>query len=188
MYNYFTYNMEYYYFNMNFETFFIKLIKKASHRNRIISIFENFNEENVVWEFPPYCSRTANNKAEFMLAKTCKFKKTDSSSFDDHFIDKSNNDVCVFYNISRDTKLITIKSEYDMSQTYMGHIGAFMNNAPIELKHKLLISIGEQMMSYTNNHCPAYLSTHGHGVPWLHIRISNKPKYYKNSNYANLIS
>ena len=29
-----------------------------------------------------------------------------------------------------------------------------------------------------NNNNKIFISTHGHGVPYFHLRISKKPKYY----------
>ena len=35
---------------------------------------------------------------------------------------------------------------------------------------------------FKGNNNELYLSTHGHGVAWLHIRISIKPKYFRSIN------
>jgi hypothetical protein len=62
----------------------------------------------------------------------------------------------------------------------------FMRNGSNEQKHELLFNIGESMLKYTNFKNKKYLSTHGKGVPWLHVRICDSPKYYSFEKYKSL--
>ena len=63
-----------------------------------------------------------------------------------------------------------------------------MINASLEQKHDLLKEIGESMLNILNSQDfqdneNIWLSTHGLGIPWLHIRIDTIPKYYSYKNY-----
>ena len=163
-------------------TFFTLLASNETFRNEIIQIFVASKFNNAFWEFPAYCTSSAQNIAEFVLVETSGFGKADSSSFKEYLANKEDNQTVMFKNLSGDTNLITINSSNTKNQTFC-HIMEFMKNSTYENKHKLLKKIGEEMLNHTNGTNPVYLSTHGHGVPWLHIRICVKPKYYV-SNYS----
>lgn len=167
--------------------FFGLLISSESFRNQIIQIFLESKFVNVFWEFPPYSTSTTQNMAEFAFVTTSNFDKANSSSFSEYLKGKKDGEIVMFKNPSGDTDLITINSSNTNNQTFC-HIMEFMTNATYENKHNLLKKIGEEMIKHTNGKNaknPIYLSTHGHGVPWLHVRICNKPKYYS-SAYSRL--
>lgn len=172
-----------YKFNCTTKIFFEKLISSENFRNEIINIFIDSQFTDVFWEFPQYSANTSNNLAEFMLIESFPFGQADSSSFAEHLKNKEDNQVVIFKNLSGDTKLIAINSHNTGNQTFC-HIMEFMKKTSYENKHNLLIKIGKEMIIYTNSTKPVYLSTHGHGVPWLHVRICSKPKYYC-GNYSN---
>ncbi len=174
-----------YKFNVKFDEFFSLLATNENFRNDIINIFKESNFKYAYWEFPPYYNVTSQNLAEFSLIKSSSFGNANSKSFEEHFKGKLDNDIVSFYNLSGDTKLVTINSTDLKNQTFC-HIMEFMLHALHKTKHELLTKIGEEMLKFTNSKNKIYLSTHGHGVPWLHIRICNKPKYYTNSAYADM--
>ncbi len=171
-------------FQMSAISFFTLLASNEIFQNEIIQIFTASKFNNVFWEFHPYDLNSTQNIAEFALIEASSFGKANSSSFKEYLKNKEDNQVVMFKNLSGDTNLITINSLNTKNQTFC-HIMEFMKNSTHENKNKLLTKIGEEMLKYTNSTTPAYLSTHGHGIPWLHIRICNRPKYYA-SKYSEL--
>ena len=175
-------NGEIYQFSMSMYDFFNSLVNNEIFRNEIIQIFKKSKFENVYWEFPPYYKTTTQSKAQFVFMSTSSFGKADSENFKEHLSNRETGEIVVFNNLSGDTKLISIASKNNNDM--FCHIMQFMKNAPSEYKHNLLIKIGCEMLKYSNSTSPIYLSTHGHGVSWLHIRICNRPKYYTYKEYT----
>lgn len=107
-----------------------------------------------------------------MVKSKC-FDPTNHLSFGDYFINKTPGTIISFLNKSKDTQLITLAPVNDIYKS-LSDIMSFMRGAYSSLKHDLLKNIGREMLK-TNN---IYLSTHGHGVPYLHIRMCKSAKYY----------
>ena len=64
-----------------------------------------------------------------------------------------------------------------------GHLASFMRHVPEEQKHNLWQKVGEVMQKNLSD-APIWLNTAGGGVPWLHIRLDSRPKYYKYQPYV----
>ncbi len=43
----------------------------------------------------------------------------------------------------------------------------------------LLAAVGKEVKRRLKSSDFVYVSTHGHGVPWLHVRVETNPLYYK---------
>ena len=64
-----------------------------------------------------------------------------------------------------------------------GHLAAFVRQAPERQKHDLWPAVAAAMKARIGGD-PVWLSTAGAGVPWLHVRLDNSPKYYGHRPYA----
>jgi hypothetical protein len=161
---------------MTMEEFFNALTCDQDMRNIIIKIFKQSQFTSAYWQFPIYCQQTKNTQIQFDLYYTTPFRPADPSDFAGQFIGKNMGDIIMFKNKSGDTDLISIvptnDNEYDI---YFSDIMNFMKNSHPSFQHALLKKIGVEMLKKTS---PCYLSTHGKGVDWIHIRLCNKPKYY----------
>ena len=166
---------ERYIFNVNFESFFQLLTLNDQFIAIIINIFKNSNFQNVYWQFPLYSDKTKLNQAYFDLISTSRFNIANPSAFSNQFIGKLHGEIIVFENISGDTDLISIvpTKNHNINSTF-SDIMNFMKNGEYSLQLNMLKKIGSEMRY--RKHC--YLSTHGKGVDWLHIRMCNSPKYY----------
>ena len=85
-----------------------------------------------------------------------------------------------FSNLGRDAILIvpclkTVPSAY-------GHLAAFVREAPEAQRHALWQLVGEAMARRIGPK-PVWLSTAGAGVSWLHVRLDDRPKYYRFGPY-----
>jgi hypothetical protein len=56
-------------------------------------------------------------------------------------------------------------------------LAAFVRLAPAQQQSALWRSVGEAMQRRLSKK-PVWLSTAGAGVPWLHVRLDDLPKYY----------
>lgn len=68
------------------------------------------------------------------------------------------------------------------------HIGAFVRGAPAPAVAALWAAVGDAVANRlaTNGGQPLWLSTAGMGVPWLHVRLDDAPKYYQVEAYRAL--
>jgi len=90
--------------------------------------------------------------------------------------------VTSFPNISGDAILVVPKP-LPGSVGY-GHLGAFLRAAPDNQQHALLKTLGRAAeASLQRQGSRVWISTAGLGVPWLHVRLDSRPKYYKHQPY-----
>lgn len=58
------------------------------------------------------------------------------------------------------------------------HLGTFYKHASKGDIKALWREVAKQIEKEMKTHDALYVSTHGSGVSWLHVRISSIPKYY----------
>lgn len=165
---------EKYTFNVSFCDFFVLLQSDENFRNKIINTFNVSNFEFVYWQFPVWSFETSLNQAYFYFKKSDEFLPVNKNSFSDKFKNMSPGTIVCFNNNSGDTVLISVTPSRTKEDNYLSDIMTFMKYANNKSKHALLQFIGKTMLKHNN----VYLSTHGHGVPYLHVRICKTPKYY----------
>jgi len=168
---------EKYIFNMSLYDFFNALSSdNPNFINMIINIFINSEFKYVYWQFPCYSQSTKFNQASFEFIFADSFEEANSRDFADKFIRKPIRSIITFENKSGDTELISVvPTMIPKDDLICSDIMSFMVNFNKESKINLLNTIGKKMLSKNK---PCYLSTHGRGVPWIHIRICDTPKYY----------
>jgi hypothetical protein len=98
-----------------------------------------------------------------------KAKSADRTKFDE-FCNGSAR-VNTFKNLDGDALLVI---PCDKDKDY-GHLVSFTTSAPKPLQ----IELWREVFAVVKRDAQAaYVSTHGTGVPWLHVRIESTPKYY----------
>lgn len=69
-----------------------------------------------------------------------------------------------------------VSRDYDKKYKARGHIGAFVKQEAIDVIRDFWWRLGKKAETYRGL---KYFSTHGRGVPWLHVRLSSEPKQYQ---------
>jgi hypothetical protein len=135
------------------------------------------------WETPPVTTDTLTRSFEFVLINTPALnREPDPRSFADQFkADKSNHSVIAFPSLGGDATMIVPRPQAD-AKTYT-HLASFLREAPASQRHELWSTIATQTNAQINAN-PIWLSTAGMGVPWLHVRLDTRPKYYGHQPYA----
>jgi len=66
-----------------------------------------------------------------------------------------------------------------------GHIAAFTRGASHAQQHELWQLVGTTLAGTleARGDAPTWLNTEGSGVPWLHVRMDSRPKYYHHAPY-----
>jgi len=134
------------------------------------------------WETPPITTASAVRPFEFVLLDSPELAThPDPDAFAEHFGDPAGStDVVSFPNLNNDAILVVPCPRGPLSA--YGHIAAFVREAPDAQKHALWRLVGELMQRRLGPR-PVWLSTAGAGVPWLHVRLDQKPKYYGHAPY-----
>jgi hypothetical protein len=133
------------------------------------------------WETPPITAATAaNTPFEFVLVDDPPLdRKPDPRAFESH-LSNATESVVVFPNLGGDAVMV-VPCPLASPNAY-GHLAAFVRHAPVVQQHALWQVVGEAMQQRLG-HTPVWLSTSGAGVPWLHVRLDDRPKYYYHKPY-----
>lgn len=90
--------------------------------------------------------------------------------------------VASFPNMGGDAILVVPKPQ--VGRVGYGHLGTFLRAAPEKQQHALLETLGRAVeVCLRRPGSRLWISTAGLGVPWLHIRLDSRPKYYKHQPY-----
>lgn len=127
------------------------------------------------WETPAVTSSTVSQPFEFVILDSPGLARpADPTAFAEQF-DEDAADVAVFSNLGGDAIIVV---PYPVAEpSAYGHLAAFVRHAPEPQRQALWKAIGEAMGRRVGIE-PVWLSTAGAGVPWLHVRLDDRPKYY----------
>ena len=171
---------------MTYKRLFDVIQFSARTTEQFIEIFKQCPFEQYYFEVKPINIKNINTtQFEFVLyAATGLFNKAKYDKFEEYGINQSNNRIKHFMNPSKNTLLIvpTYNKKCDI-HTY-AHIANFMRYGNNKQQHNLLkkmFKYYEKELNKTTNQL--WLSTSGKGVPWLHIRIDQIPKYITFDEY-----
>ena len=116
------------------------------------------------------------NKYEEMLIESNSLENLvqDYSSFQ-KYIDESKKNVVSFSNLGGDTILIIPMPRKERNYTT---IKDFIDNAIISQQKIFWKKVASEIKKILKNNEKIYVSTHGLGVPYFHLRIDSIPKYY----------
>ena len=127
------------------------------------------------WETPPVTDATIGKAFEFVLLDSPRLdRRPDREAFAEHF-GGAPETVVAFPTLGGDAILVVPCPVGELSA--YGHLAAFVRHAPERQRHALWQAVGEAMAQRVRNK-PVWLSTAGAGVPWLHVRLDDQPKYY----------
>jgi hypothetical protein len=155
----------------SFRAYFVSTLKDAP--------FESFR-----WETPPVTQKSIHQLFEFVILDSPYLAQTaDPSAFRAYFEDEDN-EVIIFPNLGRDATLI-VPTPKDELGIY-AHLASFLRGARDQQIHALWRAVGKTMQKHIHQE-PIWLSTAGGSVPWLHIRMDSRPKYYLYHPYKKMI-
>lgn len=135
------------------------------------------------WENKPMHQRTLSDIYQFVILKTSAFnaKIANRHSFEMHF--KESQLVTAFPNLSNTAQLVVPCPNKADSEGFV-HLGSFIRNAPDDQIDAFWKEVGQQLdQQLTQNDAPIWLSTSGLGIYWLHVRLDQRPKYYRYQPY-----
>lgn len=136
------------------------------------------------WETPPIRGKGLKEKYEHVVVRSDLLGETvaDPRAFESEFRRIGGQPVATFRNLGGDALLIAPRGVADKAA--YGHLATFLRLAPPAQQHALYEALGAAVareLARTSN--PIWISTSGLGVPWLHIRLDARPKYYSYTPY-----
>ena len=130
-----------------------------------------------------FCLINAPRLAEFATSQAS------SSAFQEHLDACADPDACQFPNLGGDALLVVPQQHADTGDvTTYSHLAAFLRRAPSEqiaAVWKKVASTWLDVLAKRDSRSPVWLSTEGSGVPWLHFRFDDRPKYYHDDDFRN---
>ena len=133
------------------------------------------------WETPPLDSTKSEQPFECLLHDSPELDvPADPTDFNTYF--QTGTEVVTFKNLGGDATLI-VPCPIAKSANY-SHIGSFHRSAPLSQQHAFWIAVANAALAKIGP-LPLWLSTAGGGVDWLHMRLDDRPKYYRHLPWRN---
>ena len=123
------------------------------------------------------CDKKLKNKYNefFLLNNNLDYLIQDYTVFIEYIKKSKNKYATSFYNISRDALLvIPIPRKNKIFTT----VKDFIDNSSIKQQKILWKLVAKNVLKLLETYDQVYVSTHGLGVSYLHVRIDLTPKYY----------
>jgi hypothetical protein len=123
------------------------------------------------------CDKNMENNYEelFIENNSLQSLEQDTSSFKEHLEKSKNKYVTTFDNLSKDSRLIIPIPKKDKNYTT---IKDFIDNASETQQKYFWKKVSTEIQKILKKYDKIYVSTHGLGVPYFHLRIDSIPKYY----------
>lgn len=133
------------------------------------------------WETPPITTHTAGRPFEYTLSDAPELLGAPyPGPFQAHLPPRGSGRASAFRSLGGDAILI-IPAEPEAGPSYP-HLAAFARGAPNAAQRLLWAEVGAQATARLGED-PLWISTAGAGVAWLHVRLDDRPKYYRHAEY-----
>jgi hypothetical protein len=102
-------------------------------------------------------------------------KKQNKTDFEEYIKNSQNKYVVSFPNLSKDTMLVIPMPFHRKNYSTLRD---FIDNAPEIQQQEFWKKVAEVAKKFMNEKGKVWISVHGLGVHYTHVRISSSPKYY----------
>jgi hypothetical protein len=132
------------------------------------------------WECPPVgdLNRSRPFECVFVSSPSLARMPPEPDAFAEHY--RAGQDVATFGNLGGDAWLVA-PCPAGPDSPY-AHLAQFVRSATQSQQDSLWEAVGHALESHIGPR-PLWLSTAGHGVGWLHVRLDSRPKYYRHAEY-----
>lgn len=143
------------------------------------------NREGFFFECDPINSNNLDEPFEFELIKSKKLNKhmyvSDESPFSEYIKVTKIPKTRSFLNLKKDSTLLIPLPLKGVDKGVYSQLASFMSKGPMNQKIGFWIDVGKQIEKLISENPDEnlYVSTHGLGVLYLHMRFDKNPKYYQ---------
>jgi hypothetical protein len=134
------------------------------------------------WEMPPFAPDSLDRPAEFVVVEHLALARAvpDHAPFDQSL--GATTPVATFANLGGDAVLVV---PHPASAPDAAHLAQFVRSASPNVADALWTAVGLAVTTcLQSGPLPLWVSTAGLGVSWLHVRLDQRPKYYRHRPYA----
>lgn len=152
------------------------LVGDPTFRRALIDLLRDSPARAYRWEMPAITPQTADRPFEFALVDDPHLDRPARiDAFRAHL--DGPGQTATFTNLGGDALLVVPTPRAEAS--HYTHLARFVRGAPDGQVHALWAEVGRVLgEQLTHRSRPLWLSTAGGGVPWLHVRFDDRPKYY----------
>ncbi|NQX89304.1 MAG: hypothetical protein HRT77_11630 [Halioglobus sp.] len=166
---------------MNYAEFLRGLRDETGFRHQLQATMRDAPFSAFRWETPPLTVATMEQPFACLFHHSPELQvPANGTEFAPNFL--SERDVVSFKNLGGDALLI-VPCPTSTSTNY-SHIGAFHRSASDTQLHAFWTAVAHAALNRIGTE-PVWLSTAGGGVDWLHMRLDDRPKYYRYSPWRN---
>jgi hypothetical protein len=132
-----------------------------------------------VWECPPVTHGSLSRPFEcaFLSSPSLAGLRPEPEVFAEHL--RTGCSVATFANLGGDAVLV---APCPAKGRDFSHLAQFVRTAAPAQQDALWQAVADAMTQRVGD-SPVWLSTAGHGVAWLHVRLDVRPKYYRHAPY-----
>jgi hypothetical protein len=134
------------------------------------------------WEMPALAAETAERAAAFAIVDSPQLARVtpDPAPFAAQLAAGAR--VATFANLGGDAVLVVPSPA---AAPGAAHLAAFVRGAPADVVDELWAAVGRAIAARrAARPAPVWVSTAGLGVHWLHVRLDDRPKYYRHRPYT----
>jgi hypothetical protein len=141
------------------------------------------------WETPPLTAENLDRDFECVFLDSPHLDiPPNPREFDEYFSRTDEELAVAFPNLGHDGIMISpcpteAPAASNLTDSF-SHLGAFTRTASMDRQHALWRAVGRSLQERIGAQ-PVWWSTAGGGVPWLHVRLDDRPKYYGHTPYRN---
>ena len=151
-------------------------------RARFIEALRGSLFEAYFWETPPVTAASVEEPFEFVTVRSLALAqlRANPRAFAAHL---HPGQVATFPNLGADAVLVS-PGTTGRDASY-AHLGSYLREAPDTQVQELWSAVGEALVTRLREdpRRPVWVSTSGLGVPWVHVRLDSRPKYYTYAPY-----
>lgn len=155
----------------------------AAFRSFWVDTLRDVPFEAYCWETPPLTRGSVGRPFECVFVDNPALAATgaDPTPFAEHFDADPDSPILTFDNLGGDA-LLVVPSPKTNPYVY-SHLAVFARQAPEDQAKGLWPAVADAVDERLDER-PLWLSTAGLGVYWLHVRLDERPKYYRYRPYA----
>lgn len=168
---------------MSFRKFFNLMSSHMDFQLFLSSLLRESVLSSFLFEMPPVRTSNLDSFVEFVLLPVPRMTGApDRDVYKEYFVwpDARSRGVVSFPNLGRDALLVVPVPTNDSSD--YEDLRSFLNNALVEQQCTVWSELGSQVLKHVGER-PIWVSVAGGGIPWLHFRIDDRPKYYRYAPY-----
>lgn len=165
---------------------FFTLMKDGVNFGSFMSqLLRDSGPASFLFEMPPIRHSDLDAPAEFVLLPVPVMTgEPDREVYAEYFAWPSaiSRGVVSFPNLSKDA-LLVVPTPLEENSDYKD-LRSFLNGAPEEQQLAFWSELGSQVLEHISDRL-MWVSVAGGGIPWLHFRLDERPKYYRYAPYRN---